>query len=180
MNMNRLDMCEGDTGDAVCRVEVFDFKGKKSVRLVMYDLRPEPEDYMRFVRESELFSRFARGGAITREEAQMLMPQKCEFIALLRHIKRNCGEEKHMSVRIGSLCRRICREEHLDKTYAKLMVCLEILAEKNRLRYALEDEIADIELLEEKPTNLNTSEMMIRLREALEGPGNKTAEDQIG
>jgi hypothetical protein len=60
------------------------------------------------------------------------------------------------------------------------MVCLEILAEKNRLRYTLEDEIADIELLEEKPTNLNTSEMMIRLREALGGPGNKAAEDQIG
>jgi hypothetical protein len=114
-----------------------------------------------------LYKRFANGDIITREEALELMPRKQEFIALLRHIKRNCGDDNRISLRFGSLCRRICREERLEPTYAKLMVCLETLAEKKRLCYTFEDEIVDIELLEERPTNLNTSDMMIRLREVL-------------
>jgi len=167
MNMNRLDLSEGDTGDIVCRADVSDAKGRKAVKLVVLDLRPEPHELAKYNREMNLYKRFANGDIITREEALELMPRKQEFIALLRHIKRNCGDDNRISLRFGSLCRRICREERLEPTYAKLMVCLETLAEKKRLCYTFEDEIVDIELLEERPTNLNTSDMMIRLREVL-------------
>ena len=173
MNMNRLDLSEGDTGDIVCRIDVMDLKGKKTVKLVVLDLRPEPHELEKYDREMKLYRRFISGEAVTREQAMELMPRKQEFIALLRHIKRNSGRNNRISLRFGSLCRRICREEKIDTSYAKFMVCLDILAEKKLLSYIFEDEIVEIEMLEERPANLNTSNIMIRLREALSGSSNQ-------
>ncbi len=163
MNMERLDMCEGDTTTAICKVEVHENRGTESVRFVLFDLRQDPKDYALYKKEMDLFQRFISGAEVTHKEALMLIPRKVEFIALLRYIKRNTLTTKRITVRVGSMCRQICREEKLDPTYAKLLVCLKVLAEKNRLSYTVDDDILVIEMLEEGPTNLNTSPVMIRL-----------------
>jgi len=168
MNKDRLDMCEGDVGDAACRVETLEVKGKLSVRIVLLDLRLEPEAYKKYNCEMSLFRRFIEGEDVTREEAAALMPQKQEFIAVLRHIHRNSDDDGHMTAMIGSMCRKISREERIELSYAKFMICVHALAEKNRLQYKLKDETIEIKLMEKQPTDLNTSRTMMRLRETLE------------
>jgi len=170
MNMNRLDLSEGDTGDIVCRVEPVNTKGGgPGVRLVLLDLRPEPRETARYEREMELFRRFASGEEITRNEARGLIPTRKDFVALLRYVSRNIDRDNCLSLRFGALCRRICRGERLEPSYARLMVCLEILAEMGRLRYNMDDDIVEIELLGEKPVNISASGMMMRLRAILGG-----------
>lgn len=168
MNKDRLDLCEGDIGDAACRVETIESKGKTSIRIVLLDLRLEPEAYKKYHSEMTLFKRFNEGEDITREEAVALTPHKQEFVAVLRHIHRNSDDDGYVNARTGSMCRRISREERIELSYAKFMVCLQALAEKNRLWYKLKDETIEIKLMEKQPTNLNTSKTMMRLREALE------------
>ena len=59
----------------------------------------------------------------------------------------------------------------IELSYARFMVCVQALSEKNRLEYTLKDETIEIKLMEEQPTNLSTSDTMMRLREALEASG---------
>lgn len=171
MNRDRLDLCEGDIGDAACRVETVETKGKKAIRIVLMDLRLAPEEYEKYHTEMELFKKFKEGEDISREEAAALMPQKQEFVAVLRHIHRNRDDRGNVVARIGSMCRKIGREERIELSYARFMVCVQALSEKNRLKYTLKDETIEIKLMEEQPTNLSTSDTMMRLREALEASG---------
>lgn len=164
LKMQRLDLCEGDVSDVVCRIELLEQKGSKSIKLILLDLKPEEDEVKRFSEEMSLYQKFAAYEPIRAEEALLLMPQKTDFVAVLRYLKRNSNADGEIKARLSAMLRQICREERIERTYGRLFVCLNVLAEKNRLRYELEDGIITIVLLEEKPTDLNTSEVLIRLK----------------
>lgn len=165
---DHLDVCRGDVVDAVCRIEEDKSKGDSSLRIVILDIRLESSAIEKLKSELELFERLKKGKEITREEAVSLMPKKVEFVALLRHIHRKNDTSGSMKALLGSMLRTVSREENIELSYARFLVCLEALAEKKRLKYSLDRDLIEVRLLEEQPTNLNTSKTLMRLRELIE------------
>lgn len=165
---DRPDMCCGDIVDAVCKLEGDRSRGESFLRIVLLDIRLEKEANKKLRIELELFNRLKTGKDITRKEAVSLMPKKSEFVALLRHIHRNSDSSGSVRAMIGSMLRTVSREENIELSYARFLVCFEALAEKNRLTYSLENDQIEVKLLEGCPTNLNTSKILMRLRELSE------------
>ncbi|MDR1117079.1 MAG: single-stranded-DNA-specific exonuclease RecJ [Oscillospiraceae bacterium] len=169
MDMARMDACDGDTADIVCRVEINGRRGEEALKFIIFEMRLSPDEQEKYRREKELYERLERGEGLSREEALRLFPGKKEFIALLRHLKRNCDENRRVYARLGPMCRNICREEHMEtETCVKLLVCMDALREMNRLTYDGRDDSLVITLLEETPINLNDSKIIRRLKEFTE------------
>lgn len=152
----------------MCKLEGDRSRGESFLRIVLLDIRLEKEANKKLRIELELFNRLKTGKDITRKEAVSLMPKKSEFVALLRHIHRNSDSSGSVRAMIGSMLRTVSREENIELSYARFLVCFEALAEKNRLTYSLENDQIEVKLLEGCPTNLNTSKILMRLRELSE------------
>ncbi len=166
MDVRNLDICEGDRGDLLCRAEIDEHRNQKTVKLVLQDIRPGYDNVVvPYQREIELFRKLKNGEVLTKEQAEEIIPGKKEFIAVLRHIRRNCDKDRRLVSYIGSLCRRICREEHIPEGYAKLLVCIDVLAEKQRLSYYIDDHVIAITLKKDATVNLNDAQLMLRLKE---------------
>ena len=71
---------EGDRVEVAFTPQINEFRGRRSVQLVVQDLRPDQPG-------RELYERFAGGGRLTREEAQRLIPSRAEFAQLWRYLR---------------------------------------------------------------------------------------------
>jgi len=162
-----MELCEGDIGDAVCVLEVVGVKGRRGTQLLISDLSMLEDEQKRLLWETGLYLHFIQGMQISRPGAEILMPSKQDFIALLRHLRRNCNDENRYESKIGPMCRRIMREEHVESGYARFLVCLEALREAGRLNYTFSDGIVSATMGKNEPINLNEAKVLKRIREII-------------
>ena len=161
------DLGDGDSGDALVYVDPVSVSEGGEVRLILESLRMPPDEYGKYMREFEIYLHFRDGVRITPAEAARLMPLQRDVVAVLRYLRTSAGEDGATRARLGSLCRRICCVEHVDLGYGRLMVTLKALAEKGRIEYNRDGEMATVRLGERVPTDLNTAPTIMRLRELI-------------
>ncbi len=163
----RGDVGDGDSGDALVCVDPVSITEGGEVRLILESLRMPPDEYGRYVREFELYRLLRAGAELAPSEAARLMPEVRGVVAVLRYLRTSAGEDGATRARISSLCRRIRCAEHVDIGYGQLLVCLKALAEKERLEYKRDGEMATVRMGERKPTDLNTAPVILRLKKLM-------------
>ena len=161
------DFGDGDFGDALVYVDPVSISEGGEVRFILEAMRMPPDEFGRYARELELYSRLREGERISASEAARLLPGKNEVVAVLRYLRTSAGEDGTTRTQVSSFCRRVCKCEHLETSYGRLMVCVRALYEKGRLKYTRDGEAITIRLGERVPVDLNTAPIIVRLRELI-------------
>lgn len=160
-----LPVWEGDAADIAFKPELDTFRGRESVRLIIKDLRPEADESGRLEEELAAYRKFQSGENLTPDEARMLAPERPDFAALWRHIRRGAGKDGRYMAVFGVTARRLAREERHIAAYGKTLVVLDVLAESGLIAYEFDGEMLTVSFKDaDKKADLQKSAILTKLR----------------
>ncbi len=157
-----------------CRVDVAfcpqinDFRGVRAVQLQVLDLRRAPS---RAQLERAVYEKYHRGEVLTLEEAQLLLPERGDFVDLWRWLKRQSTTGTVVEDTPARIARAVARTNRQREMPARTMLCLEVMAERGLIDLARRTGRVQITLRRvEQKVDLEASHILRRLREVLEDP----------
>lgn len=116
----------GDRVDVAFTPQINEYHGKRSVQLVLQDVREMAET----VHERQLYHKYREGGTLTPREAQSLIPTRSEFEALWRYLRAQAPlwmeSAPHLSYRLAQTM-------ELQESLGRTMIGLEVFAERGLL-----------------------------------------------
>lgn len=141
---------EGDRVEVAFTPQINEFRGHRSVQLVVQDVRPDQTGI-------ELYARFSQGGELTREEAQRLIPSRAEFAELWRYLR---SRAPLMGQSEGEVeCWEVCEGEACHT-----LIGLEVFRERGLIRVEGSRERFDVTLTPpEGKVDLEDSQVLRRL-----------------
>lgn len=116
----------GDRVDVAFTPQINSYHGKKSVQLVLQDVR----DVAELLCERQLYRKFREGEALTPREARALIPTRSEFEALWRYLR---AEAPLWMESAAHLSYRLAQTMELQESLGRTMVGLEVFAERGLL-----------------------------------------------
>ena len=156
-----------------CRVDVAfypqinEFRDNRTVQLQVVDLKPAPS---RAELERAIYDKFSRGEALTPEEARFLLPERNEFAALWRWLVHQTADCTVVEDTVPRIARSVARRGGPSQVPARTMVCLEVFEERGLIHMREREHRCQITLCHlEHKVDLEASELLIRLRQALGG-----------
>ena len=141
------------------------FRGTRSIQLMLLDVKAAPSlaqlDRM-------LYERWKQGESFHTKELQMLIPERQDFVAVWRylsaHAASNLFRESPMK-----LARNISRAAGLRETYARTMICLEVLQERGLIHFDTQPNAVQIRIQPvQGKVDLEASEILRSLRAMLD------------
>ncbi len=141
------------------------FRGTRSIQLMLLDVKAAPSlaqlDRM-------LYERWKQGESFHPKELQMLIPERQDFVAVWRylsaHAASNLFRESPMK-----LARNISRAAGLRETYARTMICLEVLQERGLIHFDTQPNAVQIRIQPvQGKVDLEASEILRSLRAMLD------------
>ena len=123
-----LDLEPGSRLDVAFCPQINEFRGLRSVQLQVMDLRPAPS---RAQLERDVYEKFSRGEALSPAEAELLLPQRAEFVGLWRWLERRCGSALTMEDSLPHIARGAGRAVGRREAPVRTLVCLEVLEERH-------------------------------------------------
>ena len=120
-----LCFSEGDTVDVLCSIDVNEFRGVRSVQLILHDAR-RAEDELREISEGEERYAEIRGGARF-SESEEILPSREDFASVYTMLRR----QYRASVDTLSVCEmlRALKSDGTHIGYCKLKIILAVLRE---------------------------------------------------
>ena len=161
-----LDLEPGSRLDVAFCPQINEFRGLRSVQLQVMDLRPAPS---RAQLERDVYEKFARGEVLSPVEAELLLPQRAEFVGLWRWLERRCGSALTMEDSLPHIARGAGRASGRREAPVRTLVCLEVLEERGLIDLDRQTDRVRVVLhrLEHK-VDLESSALLLRLRRAAE------------
>ena len=154
----------GDLVDVAFHPQVNEFRGERSVQMHVLDIRPS----CGFECSPEMggYSRIATG-ALTREEAEKLLPDRATQGAIWRYL---ASLERNITEDPLCLCRKIVRWANRPLSLGQMLTCLDIFRDVGLLRYTRQHKDIFIELTPgNTKADLNQSQTMqtlLRVKES--------------
>ncbi len=162
-----LGLEPGSRLDIAFTPQINDFRGVRTVQLQIMDLRPLPT---RAEMEQGIYRRFKAGYELTPREAEVLLPTRSDFADLWRWLNRQASSRSPVEGDLHCIARGISRSRRKREAPVRTMMCLEVLEERGLIRMNRRTDRLQITLCSrEHKVDLEASEIMIRLRRALEG-----------
>ena len=161
-----LELEPGSRLDVAFCPQINEFRGLRSVQLQVMDLRPAPS---RAQLERDVYEKFSRGEALSPAEAELLLPQRAEFVGLWRWLERRCGSALTMEDSLPHIARGAGRAVGRREAPVRTLVCLEVLEERGLIDLDRQTDRVRVVLhrLEHK-VDLESSALLLRLRQAAE------------
>lgn len=125
---------QGNYVDAAFSLEVNEYRGRRNVQLVIKDIQLSTCEVMADQKLLNLYNRFMSDGALTAQEARILLPERQDLVAIWRHIISR-SEDGWMTVPSNALSRRVSWESRRQINIGKLFVCLDVFSESQLLSY---------------------------------------------
>ena len=122
---------EEDRVDVAFTPQINDFRGKRSVQLVVQDVRPTACSYQR---DRGILRKYRAGRPLSPIEAQALIPSRGEFEVLWRYLKAVGGV---VTDDLGSVSRGCARLSGAEESLCRTQIGLEVFQERGLI--ALED-----------------------------------------
>ncbi len=117
-------LAAGDKVDIAFYPQINEYRGGRTVQLLVTDLRPA---MTRAQTERALYEKFRGGQPITPDEAAALLPTREEFVHLWRYLAGHAGEVEDT---VPRLAKNVARSAGRRETYMRTMVCLEVMDER--------------------------------------------------
>lgn len=163
---NALALRPGAEVDVAFYPQMNHFRGVTAVQLVLSDLRRS-----RVSASLRLYYRYTRGNALTLAEAQSLLPQRQDFVALWRVLVRE-GQRKPIRDSAEAFLARavICPEEYREGAESRALFCLEVFRERGLIDFSLDGSNGVYIALRpiQQKVDLESSELLCRLKRRLE------------
>ena len=154
-----------------CRVDVAfypqinEFRGQRSVQLQVVDLRLA---LSRAQMERAIYEKFRRQEPLTPQEARFLLPERWEFVDLWRYLERHSAPGVPVEDTLPRIARGVARSAGQREIPARTMLCLEVMEERGLISLVQHTGRIRITINHvEKKVDLQASEILCRLREAL-------------
>ncbi len=127
---------EEDRVDLAFTPQINDFRGRRSVQLVIQDLRPTPCSYQR---DRSILRKYRSGRPLTALEAQALIPSRVEFEGLWRYLRAQGGT---VVDNLGSVTRGCAQWSGAEESLCRTQIGLEVFQERGLI--ALEGRREDL------------------------------------
>lgn len=116
---------QGDVVDIVCTVDINDFRGSRTVQLMIKDMKLTELEQQKDAIEMAVYDKITARQA-SRSEVQLATPSRDDLVAVFRHLKfkAESGEQ-----RLSSISRKIQYETKQKMDIAKLLICIEVMKE---------------------------------------------------
>lgn len=134
---------QGNFVDAAFHLEINEYRGRRTVQLVLKDVRLSECELLADQKLLNLYNRYMADGALTAAEARVLLPDRPELVAVWRHIISR-AEDGRLSVHSNALSRRVQWESKREINIGKLFVCLDVFSESRLLSYNFRDGLLNI------------------------------------
>lgn len=125
---------QGNYVDAAFCLEVNEYRGRRSVQLIIRDMKLSTCEVLADQKLLNLYNHFMSDGALTAREACVLLPDRKDLVAVWRHIISR-SEDGRLTVPDGALSRRVSWESRREINIGKLFVCLDVFSESQLLSY---------------------------------------------
>ncbi len=159
----RVGLVPGDRVEIAFTPQINEYRGMRSVQLNMVDIRPDGQSRRAFDKGAELYERFLSREELTRQEAELLLPERKEFSCLWRYL----AAQEHTAVREDgvTLSRKLQRFSGQEVQPQRLMICLEVFRERGLMSVKhTADGLMTMTLLQrEEKVDLNQSPVLIKL-----------------
>ncbi len=126
VNQATCGLSMGDRIDVAFTPQINEFRGRRSVQLLVCDLRPAQT---RMESEQALYEKYQGGQPLSSMEAAALLPTRDDFAVLWRYLKGRtaAGPIEETPPR---LARNVARGTGQRETLVRTMICLEVLDER--------------------------------------------------
>ena len=125
----RAGVSQGDTVDVAFTPQINEFRGSRTVQLNVVDLRLSRQLRTQTEQERDLYSRFSRQEKLSPDEAEQLLPNRGEFVAVWRYLIANSREDR-LQENFACMSRKIIRTAAKTLTLCKTRICLDVFAEQ--------------------------------------------------
>ena len=155
----------GSRADVAFYPQINQFRGNCTIQLMLVDLKAAPSlsqlDRM-------LYQRWKQGESFQGRELAMLLPERQDFVAVWRYLSAHAAPNLFRESPTR-LARNISRSAGQRETYARTMICLEVLQERGLIRFTAEPNLVQIRLQPVSgKVDLEASEILRALRSMLE------------
>lgn len=137
VNAAMSGICEGDTIELAGCPQINEYRGNRSVQLLVTDLRLAEQTILDERMEWDLYDGFNGGGEPNSEHITRLMPDRNDFVAVWRYIKVGADSGGVFEDDIGCLARKISRSSVRDIGVGRLLICLDVFSEHGLIEYSV-------------------------------------------
>lgn len=149
---------EEDRVDVAFTPQINDFRGKRSVQLVVQDLRPTACSYQR---DRGILRKYQAGQALSPDEAQSLIPSREEFEGLWRYLRAQGGV---IADSPGGMARSSARWTGFDESLCRTVVGLDVFRERGLIALEGDREELSVTVLPRRAkVDLEESPILIQL-----------------
>lgn len=155
----------GDVMDLAVTLDAKEFRGEKSLSIIIRDCRPANADFPARVLEERIYEKHRRGEPLTAEEKRQLLPGREDFARVYRFLRQYNGWK-------GDRMFLWYRMEEKDLSMGRLRILLDVMEERGLIRCAGEEDSFYISLLPvEGKVDLQASPVFRRLADEKEKEG---------
>ncbi len=151
-----------------CRIDVAfypqinEFRGLRSVQIQVVDLRPA---LTRAQAERAVYEKYQAGQPLSADEARALLPERAEFVALWRYLKRQCAGQCALEDTAARIARGMARASGRREAVVRTQLCLDVFAERGLIQVQRRQDSLTISLNPvEGKVDLDASHILLRLR----------------
>ncbi len=163
VNAEKAAIAQGDTIEVAFCPQINEYRGSRSVQLLLTDVRCDEATRQEFSRQVSLYQRLE---APAPHEAAQLLPQRADFVVLWRYMKSHSSKDQ-LSDEWGCLARKVSRYYGQDFPAGRLRVCLDVFAEHGLIRLAMTRNSMKIRLTGSgTKIDLGDSRLLARLKAA--------------
>lgn len=146
---------EGDTVDIVCSADINEFKGNRSVQLVIKDIKFSECELEKDKIYADIYHKYKSTGVADAQNAKLMMPSRSDVVSVFRHLKcKLIKSQIDVTVRY----RKVKYEAKNNMNLAKFLICLDVMQEFGIVSYELNGYQAKIKVNDiGKKVDLNKS-----------------------
>ncbi|MBE6987380.1 MAG: single-stranded-DNA-specific exonuclease RecJ [Ruminococcaceae bacterium] len=134
---------EGDTVDIVCSADINEFRGNRSVQLVIKDIKFSESELITDRKYMNIYNGYISNKIASPNDAKLMLPTRDDVVSVFRHLKcKIVKAEIDISVRY----RKVRYEAKNNMNLAKFLICLDMMQEFGILSYELSGNMAKIQM----------------------------------
>lgn len=154
----------GDRVDVAFTPQINEYRGVRSVQLNLIDIRPCREERETIAQSRDLYERFINREELTAAEADALLPNRAEFVAVWRYLSANAANGG-LQEEFSCLFRKAVRAGGVPITMARARICLDVFHEQGLICLHKQPRCVRIDLTSDgRRVDLDTSDIIKALK----------------
>ena len=149
---------KGDVLDIAATLDINEYNGKKSVSVIIKDIKAHDDDAERILESGRIFEAFCRGNALSSQQLKSILPERGDFALLYRFLRDNNGYALKPETLVSKLGYKL--------SYGKIRAALESMNELGLIRIREGMKSCKIELVKTtQKVDLESASIIKKLRE---------------